>query len=166
MDSATPAPVMPGTLIADRYLLVRPLGAGSSATVWEAADTALDRTVAIKLLHSSALADPTERERLRREARALARLAHPRVTIVFDYLEQTQPNGSVQPVLVTELLNGVTLAERLRVGPLPVADAAGLRRTTAAGRRGGHGALRDRRADRLDDRGGRARGVHRGRHVR
>lgn len=123
MDSATPAPVMPGTLIADRYRLVRPLGAGSSATVWEAADTALDRTVAIKLLHSSALADPTERERLRREARALARLAHPRVTIVFDYLEQTQPNGSVQPVLVTELLNGVTLAERLRVGPLPVADA-------------------------------------------
>jgi len=123
MDSATPAPVMPGTLIADRYRLVRPLGAGSSATVWEAADTALDRTVAIKLLHSSALADPTERERLRREARSLARLAHPRVTIVFDYLEQVQPNGSVQPVLVTELLHGVTLAELLRVGPLPVADA-------------------------------------------
>ncbi len=123
MDSATPAPSMPGTLIADRYRLVRPLGAGSSATVWEAADTALDRTVAVKLLHSSALADPTERERLRREALALARLAHPRVTIVFDYLEQVQPDGSVQPVLVTELLHGVTLSERLRVGPLPIADA-------------------------------------------
>jgi serine/threonine-protein kinase len=123
MDFATPAPAMPGALIAGRYRLVRPLGAGSSATVWEAADTALDRTVAVKLLHSSALADPTERERLRREALALARLAHPRVTIVFDYLEQTQPDGSVQPVLVTELLNGMTLAERLRIGPMPVADA-------------------------------------------
>lgn len=122
MDSATPAPVRPGTVIADRYRLVRPLGAGSSAMVWEAADTSLDRTVAVKLLHSSALADPTERERLRREARALARLAHPRVTIVFDYLEQPQPDGSVQPVLVTELLHGITLSERLRIGPLPVAD--------------------------------------------
>ena len=115
---------MPGTLIADRYRLVRPLGAGSSATVWEASDTALDRTVALKLLHRFALADPTERERLRREARALARLAHPRITIVFDYLEQTQPDGTPpQPVLVTELLNGSTLADRLRSGPLPAPEA-------------------------------------------
>jgi serine/threonine protein kinase len=114
---------MPGTLIADRYRLVRPLGAGSSATVWEASDTALDRTVALKLLHRFALANPTERERLRREARALAKLAHPRITIVFDYLEQAQPDGTQQPVLVTELLDGSTLADRLRSGPLPPAEA-------------------------------------------
>jgi tRNA A-37 threonylcarbamoyl transferase component Bud32 len=113
---------IPGTLIADRYRLVRPLGAGSSATVWEASDTALDRTVALKLLHRFALANPTERERLRREARALAKLAHPRITIVFDYLEQAQPDGTPQPVLVTELLNGSTLADRLRSGPLPPAE--------------------------------------------
>jgi serine/threonine protein kinase len=115
---------IPGALIADRYRLVRPLGAGGSATVWEASDTALDRTVAVKLLHGSALANPTDRERLRREARALARLAHPRITIVFDYLEQPQPDGTPQPVLVTELLSGSTLAERLRSGPLPAAEAA------------------------------------------
>jgi eukaryotic-like serine/threonine-protein kinase len=115
--------VIPGTLIADRYRLVRPLGSGSSATVWEASDTALDRTVALKLLHRFALADPTERERLRREARALARLAHPRITIVFDYLEQAEPDGTPQPVLVTELLSGSTLANRLRSGPLPAAEA-------------------------------------------
>ena len=115
--------VIPGTLIADRYRLVRPLGAGSSATVWEASDTALDRTVALKLLHRFALANPTERERLRREARALAKLAHPRITIVFDYLEQPQPDGTQQPVLVTELLDGATLADRLRSGPLPPAEA-------------------------------------------
>ncbi len=115
--------VIPGTLIADRYRLVRPLGAVSSATVWEASDTALDRTVALKLLHRFALANPTERERLRREARALAKLAHPRITIVFDYLEQAQPDGTQQPVLVTELLNGSTLADRLRSGPLPVPEA-------------------------------------------
>src|SRR5467141_2964930 len=102
-DNPRVDPAIPGTLIADRYRLVRPLGAGSSATVWEAADTALDRTVAVKLLHGFAVADPTERERLRREARALARLAHPRITIVFDYLEQTRSDGTPQPVLVTEL---------------------------------------------------------------
>ncbi len=113
----------PGALIADRYRLVRPLGAGSSATVWEASDGALDRTVAVKLLHSSALADPTERERLRREARALARLAHPHITVVFDYLEQAQPDGTPLPVLVTELLAGMPLSERLRSGPMPPAEA-------------------------------------------
>src|SRR5436305_11314499 len=65
VDSVTPGTVIPGTLIADRYRLLRPLGSGSSATVWEASDTALDRTVAVKLLHGSAVANPTERERLR-----------------------------------------------------------------------------------------------------
>lgn len=115
--------MIPGTLIADRYRLVRPLGAGSSATVWAASDTALERTVAVKLLHGSAVADPTERERLRREARALAKLAHPRITIVFDYLEQRQPDGTPQPVLVTELLHGTALSDRLRGGPLPAAEA-------------------------------------------
>ncbi len=114
---------IPGTLIADRYRLLRPLGSGSSATVWEAADTALDRTVALKLLHGSALADPTERERLRREAKALARLAHPRITIAFDYLEQRQPDGTPQPVLVTELLHGTALSDRLRASPLRAAEA-------------------------------------------
>ncbi|MBS2966164.1 serine/threonine protein kinase [Actinocrinis puniceicyclus] len=142
MDSAIPGsmPAMPGTVVADRYRLVRPLGAGSSATVWEAADTALDRTVAVKLLHGSALADPAERERLRREARALARLAHPRVTIVFDYLEQPQADGSVQPVLVTELLQGSTLADRLRQGPLPAADAVAVCAQLADALRAAHAA--------------------------
>jgi serine/threonine-protein kinase len=131
-------PAIPGAVIADRYRLVRPLGAGSSATVWEAADIALDRTVAVKLLHGSALADPTERERLRREARALARLAHPRVTIVFDYLEQPQADGSVQPVLVTELLHGSTLADRLRPGPLPPGEAVAVCAQVADALRAAH----------------------------
>lgn len=132
--------MIPGSLIADRYRLVRPLGAGSSATVWEASDTALDRTVAVKLLHGSALADPTERERLRREARALARLAHPRITIVFDYLEQRQPDGTAQPVLVTELLHGTTLADRLRTGPMPAAEAVAVCAQLADALRAAHDA--------------------------
>src|SRR5713226_7213451 len=114
---------MPDLLIAERYRLVRPLGSGGSATVWQAADTALHRTVALKLLHGASVADPVERERLRREARALARLTHPRITVVFDYLERPLPDGTPQPVLVTELLTGQSLAGRLQSGPLPPAEA-------------------------------------------
>jgi tRNA A-37 threonylcarbamoyl transferase component Bud32 len=113
----------PGALIADRYRLERPLGAGGSAVVWEAHDTALNRTVAAKLLHGGATDDPVGQERLRREAHALARLAHPRITTVFDYVEQAMDDGTTQPVLITELLRGVTLEERLASGPLPEAEA-------------------------------------------
>ncbi|HEU5425942.1 MAG TPA: serine/threonine-protein kinase [Actinocrinis sp.] len=116
-------PAIPGTLLAGRYLLVRPLGSGGSATVWEAVDTSQDRPVAVKLLRGAAVNDPTERERLRREARVLARLAHPRICAIRDYLESPRPDGSTVPVLVTELLTGTSLARRLKEGPLPWAEA-------------------------------------------
>jgi serine/threonine-protein kinase len=116
-------PAIPGTLLAGRYLLVRPLGSGGSATVWEAMDTSRELPVAVKLLRGAAVNDPTERERLRREARALARLAHPRICAIRDYLESPRADGSTVPVLVTELLTGTSLARRLKEGPLPWAEA-------------------------------------------
>lgn len=116
-------PAIPGTLLADRYLLLRPLGTGGSATVWEAVDTARERPVAVKLLRGAAVNDTTERERLRREARVLARLAHPRICAIRDYFETPRPDGSTVPVLVTELLTGTSLARRLKEGPLPWAEA-------------------------------------------
>jgi serine/threonine-protein kinase len=121
MDS--PATPTPGTVIAERYRLTRPLGSGSSAVVWEAHDSSLDRAVAVKLLHGGAAAQPRGREQLRREALALARLSHPRVTTVFDYVEWPQPDGGFQPVLVTELLTGLNLEDRLAQGPLMENDA-------------------------------------------
>ena len=118
MDAPTP-----GTVIAERYRLTRPLGSGSSAVVWEAQDSSLDRLVAVKLLHGGAAANPAGREQLRREALALARLAHPRVTTVFDYIEWQDGAGDFQPVLVTELLAGLNLEDRLEQGPLIENDA-------------------------------------------
>ena len=118
MDAPTP-----GTVIAERYRLTRPLGAGSSAVVWEAQDSSLDRLVAVKLLHGGAAAHPAGREQLRREALALARLSHPRVTTVFDYIEWQDGDGDFQPVLVTELLAGLNLEDRLEQGPLLENDA-------------------------------------------
>lgn len=107
----------PGTLIADRYRLLRPLGSGGTAHVWAALDVSLNREVAVKIL-SATSAGPAERERLRREARVLAALEHPRITMVFDFVEVADQMGAVTPVLVTELLDGMSLEDRLRSGPL------------------------------------------------
>jgi eukaryotic-like serine/threonine-protein kinase len=115
--------VSPGTVIAERYRLERPLGMGSSATVWEATDLVLERLVAVKLLRDAAADDQAERERLRREARTLARLAHPRIITVWDFFETELPGAPEQPVLVTELVGGETLADRLEQGPLPWPEA-------------------------------------------
>ena len=113
----------PGTVIAERYRLTRPLGMGSSATVWEATDIVLERSVAVKLLRDAAADDQAERERLRREARTLARLAHPRIVTVWDFFETDLPGAPGQPVLVTELVSGTSLAERLEQGALPWQEA-------------------------------------------
>jgi len=119
MESPTP-----GTVIAERYRLTRPLGSGSSSVVWEAHDSSLDRAVAVKLLHGGAAAHPAGREQLRREALALARLSHPRIITVFDYIEWQQDGAEeFQPVLVTELLAGLNLEDRLAQGPLMENDA-------------------------------------------
>jgi serine/threonine-protein kinase len=110
-------------VIAERYRLERPLGMGSSATVWEATDLVLERLVAVKLLRDAAADDQAERERLRREARTLARLAHPRIITVWDFFETELPGAPEQPVLVTELVGGESLADRLENGPLPWPEA-------------------------------------------
>lgn len=118
--------VAPAGLIAERYRLLRPLGSGASATVWAAVDETLGRQVALKLLSGPAAFDEAEREQLRSEARALATLAHPRVIVVFDYLETPGLSAAVQPVLVTELLEGRDLATWLLDGPLPWQVALGV----------------------------------------
>ncbi len=115
--------VAPDGLIAERYRLLHPLGSGASATVWAAADETLGRQVALKVLSGPAAIDLGEREQLRREARALAALAHPHIIVVFDFLETPGLDGTVQPVLITELLDGVSLAARLVEGPLDWPEA-------------------------------------------
>ena len=112
-----------GRLIAGRYRLVRPLGSGGSANVWAAEDVALGREVALKALTGSSAQGGQERERLRREARLLALLDHPRITTVYDFVEAQEPDSSRHPVLVTELITGVGLDVRLKQGPLPAQGA-------------------------------------------
>jgi tetratricopeptide (TPR) repeat protein/predicted Ser/Thr protein kinase len=89
------------------------LGAGGMGEVYLAEDTRLGRKVALKSPSESWLSDPNARERLQREARAAARLNHPRIAAVYDVLELAG-----RPYIVMEYVEGETLAASLRRGPM------------------------------------------------
>src|SRR5579872_5050134 len=67
-----------------RYRLIERIGAGAMGEVYRAHDSRLDRDVAIKVIHSKAIADEEARRRLRREADALSKLNHPNIATVLD----------------------------------------------------------------------------------
>lgn len=88
-----------------RYELIEQVGTGGMATVYRAWDSALDREVAVKLLHPH-LADRAEsRARFSREARAVARLSHRSIVEIYDY----SGDSAAESYLVTELVHGRTL---------------------------------------------------------
>lgn len=109
-------------VLSDRYELVEKLGQGGTGTVHRGVDRQLRRTVAVKLLSSELAHDPQSRARFRREAHAAAALNHPAVATIHDVGEEPHPDGP-RPYLVMEYVQGTTLAEVLRGGPLPVAEA-------------------------------------------
>jgi serine/threonine protein kinase len=110
--AAMPAGGGPERLIGDRYRLAGLLGRGGSAEVWRATDEALDRQVALKLVTASGGEDAN---RVGDEARLLARLSHPGLVPVYD--AGTDETG--RPWVVMELVDGETLADTIRRGPLP-----------------------------------------------
>src|SRR4051812_39614148 len=67
-----------------QYTLIEKIGQGGMGTVYKALDTALERTVALKVLYSNSLDDPKHSERFMREARSLARLNHPNLLHVYN----------------------------------------------------------------------------------
>ena len=112
----------------DRFRAVRRIDAGGMGEIWEADDTLLGRRVAIKVLAQELAGDPVALRRFRREARATAKLDHPNVIRVFDFVD------GEAPFLVLELLEGQTLADRLRRdGALPPAEAARIAAAVADG---------------------------------
>jgi formylglycine-generating enzyme required for sulfatase activity/dienelactone hydrolase len=100
------------------YEVVAPLGVGGMGEVYKALDTRLDRTVAVKIISSTMAGDPRWRDRFGREARAVSALNHPHICTLHDVGHQ---DG--RDFLVMECLDGETLADRLRRGPLPVDQA-------------------------------------------
>src|SRR5271169_4405312 len=104
----------PGTILR-QYEIRSPLGAGGMGEVYRARDTRLDREVAIKVLPESLTSDPERLHRFEQEARAAAALNHPNILAVY----QMATHEGVS-YMVTELLDGETLRERLRHGTMPL----------------------------------------------
>src|SRR5262245_59852566 len=104
------------------YEILAPLGQGGMGEVYRARDPRLGREVAIKVLPSALAADPDRLRRFEQEARAAAALNNTFILAVYD-IGTDQSSGSPTPYIVSELLDGETLASRLTAGPLPVRKA-------------------------------------------
>ncbi|MFA1554040.1 protein kinase domain-containing protein [Actinomadura chokoriensis] len=109
-------------MLSGRYELLEPLGRGGMGVVYRARDRELERIVAVKVLPAEMLRDEGSRARFRREARAVASLSHPNITVVYDIGEDTSA-GEAAPYLVMELVEGGTLADLLRQAPPTPAEA-------------------------------------------
>jgi WD40 repeat protein len=110
------------------------VGTGGMGEVYSAHDARLNRTVAIKVLPASFSADRDRLERFGREARAAAALDHPNILSIFDIGEE---RGA--PYVVSELLDGETLRERLRNGALPIRKVIDYAMQVARGLAAAHG---------------------------
>src|SRR4029077_197851 len=123
--------LVPGTRIG-AHEIVAPLGTGGMGGVYRARETTLGREVAIKVLPAG-FTEPERLARFEREARVLASLNHPHIGAIYG-LEDVDG----VPALVLELVEGVTLADRLAKGPLPVRDALTIAAQIAAALEAAH----------------------------
>jgi serine/threonine protein kinase len=115
----------PGTRLGP-YEILSAIGAGGMGEVYRARDTRLDRDVALKILPDRLASDPQFCERFEREARTISQLSHPHICPLFDVGHHDGVH-----FLVMEFLDGDTLADRLKRGPLPVNDALRIGREIA-----------------------------------
>ncbi|QXJ26563.1 serine/threonine protein kinase [Actinomadura graeca] len=132
-------------VIDGRFELRGRLGSGGMGTVWRAFDLALEREVALKEVRladtETSRLDPDVvtmlRERVMREARALARIHHPNVVTIHHIVDSPD---MPHPWLVMELVRGESLHDRLEQGPMPPAEAAAAGRGILAALRAAHAA--------------------------
>jgi len=108
------------------YEVIGALGAGGMGEVYRARDTKLGREVALKILPAGFAGDPDRIARFHREAHVLASLNHPHIAAIHGLEQQ----DGVQ-LLVLELVDGETLAQRLKRGALPLDEAIGIARQIA-----------------------------------
>src|SRR6202167_2541668 len=115
------------------YEIQSPLGAGGMGEVYRARDARLNRDVAIKILPASFSADPDRLARFAQESRAAAALTHPNILSIYDIGEE---HGA--PYVVSELLEGETLRDRLRDSAIPSRKSIDYARQIASGLAAAH----------------------------
>lgn len=104
-----------------RYEIRGELGRGGMAVVYRAFDPQVKREVALKVLPRQSITDPDSRVRFEREAHTIATLEHPAIVPLYDFGEEP---GSGQLFFVMRLMPGGSLQDRIRKGPLTLAEAA------------------------------------------
>src|SRR4029453_10751600 len=105
------------------YQIEARIGAGGMGEVYRAHHTRPGRDIAIKILPHGFSADPNRLARFEREARVLAVLNHPNIGAVYGFEEDVTETGETVRGIVLELIEGETLSERTRRGPLPIGEA-------------------------------------------
>jgi Tol biopolymer transport system component len=115
------------------YEILAPLGAGGMGEVYRARDAKLNRDVAIKILPEALATDSTALARFEREAQAVAALSHPNILGIYDF---GVDRGA--PYAVMELLEGRTIREAVREGPVPPRKAVEYALQIAAGLAAAH----------------------------
>jgi len=124
-DAITPGAVLAGT----RYRIIRKLGDGGMGTVYEAEHIDIERRVALKILRPELTRSPEIVEQFRAEARSASKVGSEHIAQVFDFAEL--PDGSV--MFTMELVDGPTLREELRLGPISQSRAIALLRQLCKG---------------------------------
>ena len=116
------ATLTPGTRLGS-FEILAPLGAGGMGQVYRARDTRLDRQVAVKVIEPDLAGSRSSRQRFELEARAISKLTHPHICVLHDVGVAALGENGNRPFLVMELVEGVTLSERLSGGALPLHQA-------------------------------------------
>jgi serine/threonine protein kinase/dienelactone hydrolase len=130
----TPRPAITrGNLLAGKYEILEEIGHGGMGIVYRAEDIKLRRPVALKFLPPEWTEDKGIRERFLQEARAAAALSHPNICTIYEVDESGE-----QPFIAMEFVEGETLRDRSRRGPLPLGDAMDLAVQTADGLEAAH----------------------------
>jgi serine/threonine protein kinase len=101
-----------------RYVILNAIGSGGMGEVYRARDRSLGRSVALKILSPELSSSPTLKSRFERQAKIISSLHHPNICSVYDICYEDEIE-----FLVTEFLEGETLSERLKKGPLPPGEA-------------------------------------------
>ena len=131
----TPVRVLrPGTLIAGKYRIVEEVGAGGMGVVYKAEDLKLKRSVALKFLPPHLMDSPELKERFLIEAQAAAALNHPNICTIHEVSESED-----RPYIAMEYVEGETLRDRVRKGPLKPEEAVDIVSQVAAGLGEAHG---------------------------
>jgi TolB-like protein len=124
----------PGSLIAGKYKILEEIGHGGMGIVYKAEDLRLKRCVALKFLPPHLMDSPELKERFLIEAQAAAALSHPNICVIHEVGESED-----RPYIAMEYVEGETLRDKVKTGPLKAEEAVDLISQVAAGLAEAHG---------------------------